>query len=128
MRSGHRAGGAAAEQVNRDDEGARNPPDIPRKRRARTVGTSTRVTPAFIDAIDHEQCIGCGRCFKVCTRKVLQLRGVDEDGVLLDDDEEDEYERKVMTIARPEHCIGCQACATVCSRRCISHVPLPVAV
>jgi len=61
---------------------------------------------------------------------VLQLRGVDEDGVLLDDDEEeeDEYERKVMTIARPEHCIGCQACATVCSRRCISHVPLPVAV
>jgi Nif-specific ferredoxin III len=65
----------------------------------------------------------------VCGRTVLQLRGLGEDGALVDDDEdEDEYEKKVMTIAQPEHCIGCQACATVCSRRCISHAPLAIAV
>jgi Nif-specific ferredoxin III len=94
-----------------------------------TLPSGVEWTPAFIDAIDHDACIGCGRCFKVCGRKVLQLRGLDEDGAFVDDDEdEDEYERKVMTIARPEHCIGCQACATVCSRRCISHTPLAVAV
>ncbi len=28
-------------------------------------------TPTFIEAIDHEKCIGCGRCYKVCSRSVL---------------------------------------------------------
>ena len=28
-------------------------------------------TPTFADAIDMEKCIGCGRCFKACSRKVL---------------------------------------------------------
>jgi Nif-specific ferredoxin III len=94
-----------------------------------TLPSGVEWTPAFIDAIDQDRCIGCGRCFKVCSRKVLHLRGIDEDGALVDEDEdEDEYERKIMTIARPEHCIGCQACATVCSRKCISHAPLAVAV
>ncbi|MDA8098945.1 MAG: 4Fe-4S binding protein, partial [Nitrospiraceae bacterium] len=23
-------------------------------------------TPRFVDAIDQEKCIGCGRCYKVC--------------------------------------------------------------
>jgi Nif-specific ferredoxin III len=100
------------------------------------VGTFTVIlpsgiewTPSFVDAIDQEKCIGCGRCFKVCLRRVLQLRGVNEDGELIDEDDEDdeEYERRVMTIARPEHCIGCQACSTVCSRKCISHEPLAAA-
>lgn len=90
-----------------------------------TLPSGIEWTPSFIDAIDHEKCIGCGRCFKVCLRQVLELRGVDEDGEFVDEDE-DEYEKKVMTISRRENCIGCQACSTVCSRKCFSHAPLAV--
>ena len=78
-------------------------------------------TPAFVDAIDQEKCIGCGRCFKVCLRGDLELRALDEDGEFVDEDEE--YERRVMTIAEPAGCIGCQACVQVCSRKCITHAP-----
>jgi ferredoxin len=28
-------------------------------------------TPTFAMAIDEEKCIGCGRCFKSCSRRVL---------------------------------------------------------
>jgi Nif-specific ferredoxin III len=81
--------------------------------------------PSFVQSIDTDKCVGCGRCFKVCLRGVLQLRGLDEDGELVDeDDDEDEYERKVMTVAEPENCIGCQACAMVCAKKCFSHAPL----
>lgn len=91
-----------------------------------TLPSGVEWTPAFVEAIDQNKCIGCGRCFKVCTRQVLQLRGVNEDGEFVDEDDEDEYEKKVMTIAQEHLCIGCQACATVCSRKCISHAPLAV--
>ena len=37
-------------------------------------------TPKFVHAINEEKCIGCGRCFRVCGRDVLQLKGVNEDG------------------------------------------------
>jgi Nif-specific ferredoxin III len=52
---------------------------------------------------------------------VLQLRGLDEDGEFTDD--EDEYERKVMTIADRGNCIGCGACASVCAKHCYTHTP-----
>ncbi len=78
--------------------------------------------PTYLDAIDAGKCIGCGRCFKVCSRGVMTLRGVDEDGAFVDDDEdEDEIERRVMVLADPGACIGCGACARVCSSRCQSH-------
>ncbi len=84
-------------------------------------------TPHFVASIDPEKCIGCGRCLKICSRTVLELRGVDEDGEFLDvDDEdfdEDEYERLVMTIAHPEDCIGCRACAMACTRKCYTLAP-----
>lgn len=93
-----------------------------------TLPSGVEWTPSFVASIDQDKCIGCGRCFKVCGRQVLQLRGVDEDGAFVDaDEDEDEYEKKVMTIARKENCIGCQACATVCSRKCITHAPLTIA-
>ncbi|ABD69425.1 4Fe-4S ferredoxin, iron-sulfur binding [Rhodoferax ferrireducens T118] len=60
-------------------------------------------------ALHEEKCIGCGRCFKVCPRGVLELVGLNEDGerirMDLDDDEDEEYEKKVMTIAHQELCI-----------------------
>ena len=40
--------------------------------------------PRFAQAINDEKCIGCGRCFRVCGRDVLQLVGIDENGVLVE--------------------------------------------
>jgi len=70
--------------------------------------------PKYIASLDQSRCIGCGRCFKTCSRSVLQLveREVDED----DDGEETS---KVMQIADADDCIGCQACGKVCAKSCI---------
>jgi len=79
-------------------------------------------TPQFIQDINLKKCIGCGRCFKVCGRDVLLLRALDEEGEFIDEDEEDaEFERKVMTIANADNCIGCEACARVCPKNCQTH-------
>jgi Nif-specific ferredoxin III len=92
-----------------------------------TLPSGLEWTPSFIESIDHDKCVGCGRCYKVCLRQVLMLRGLDEDGQLVeDDDDEDEYERKVMTVAARDKCIGCQACAQVCAKKCFSHAPLVI--
>ena len=54
--------------------------------------------PKFVKGIDQEKCIGCGRCFRVCGRQVLQLVGIDEDGEIipleLGEDDDDEYKRR----------------------------------
>lgn len=83
-------------------------------------------TPEYLMSIDHELCIGCGRCFKVCTMGVLKLQGVDEDGNFCDpfDDDDGEVERKVMTIEKPGSCIGCASCMTVCGTKAQKHAPL----
>lgn len=81
-------------------------------------------TPQFVTAIDHAKCIGCGRCFKVCARAVLALVGVDEEGGFIDDD--DEYEKKVMTLAHGANCIGCEACSRICPKKCYTHAPAQV--
>ncbi|HET9701501.1 MAG TPA: ferredoxin III, nif-specific [Burkholderiales bacterium] len=82
-------------------------------------------TPRFATAIDREKCIGCGRCFKVCGRGVLQLMALDDEGrcIAIEDGDDDEYEKKVMTIAHAENCVGCEACARTCAKKCISHAP-----
>ena len=85
-------------------------------------------TPKFVQEINQEKCIGCGRCFKVCGRDVLQLVGIDEDGELVvmeaDSDDDGEYEKKVMTIANQTNCVGCEACAKICPKKCYSHAPM----
>ena len=83
-------------------------------------------TPKFAQRIAEERCIGCGRCFRVCGRDVLQLVGIDEAGeripmVLGEEEDEGEYEKKVMTIANPDHCVGCEACAKICPKKCYTH-------
>jgi Nif-specific ferredoxin III len=82
-------------------------------------------TPKFVQNINEETCIGCGRCFKVCPRGVLEMVGLNEDGervgVSQDDDDDEEYEKKVMTIARRELCIGCTACSKICPKKCYTH-------
>lgn len=84
--------------------------------------------PKFVQHINEETCIGCGRCFKVCPRGVLEMVGLNEDGervgVNLDDDEDEEYEKKVMTIAHQALCIGCTACSKICPKKCYTHAPM----
>ena len=94
-----------------------------------TLPSGTVWTPKFVEKISEEKCIGCGRCYRVCGRDVLQLVGIDDEGeriaVALDDDDDDdgEYEKKVMTIGRPENCVGCEACAKICPKKCYTHAP-----
>ena len=80
-------------------------------------------TPKFVKEINQEKCIGCGRCFKVCGRDVLQLVGVDDEGefVAVGEDEDDEYEKKVMTISNQMNCVGCEACSKICPKKCYTH-------
>jgi len=59
---------------------------------------------------------------------VLQLAGVSAEGGLIpiavDFDDDDEYEKKVMTIANQMNCIGCEACSRICPKKCYSHAPM----
>jgi Nif-specific ferredoxin III len=90
-----------------------------------TLPSGEAWTPTFVKHINEEKCIGCGRCFKVCPRGVLELVGLNDEGerivVDLDGDEDEEYEKKVMTIAHQEQCIGCTACARICPKKCYTH-------
>lgn len=73
--------------------------------------------PQFIEAINQNSCIGCGRCFKVCSRNVFDL--VEKE----DADEDDLYDEEVMMVmevADADDCIGCQACSKVCPKGCHS--------
>ncbi|MCE1194073.1 MAG: ferredoxin III, nif-specific [Acidovorax sp.] len=92
-----------------------------------TLPSGATWTPAFVAKLDEEKCIGCGRCFKVCPRGVLELVGLNDEGeritVDLDGDDDDEYEKKVMTIAHRELCIGCTACSRICPKKCYTHAP-----
>lgn len=74
-------------------------------------------TPFYLESIDYDACIGCGRCYRVCGRGVLAPidKPVDED------DDGEECVTTVMSVADPGACIGCQACAKVCGRRAHLH-------
>jgi Nif-specific ferredoxin III len=77
----------------------------------------------YLLAIDAKKCIGCGRCFKVCGRDVMILKGLTEEGdlVSLVDDEDEEVEKKIMVMNDEGACIGCGACARVCPTNCQTH-------
>lgn len=75
-------------------------------------------TPTFAMSIDQEKCIGCGRCFKSCARKVLGP----EDLV----DEETDSTRMIMTIVDADDCTGCASCGVACPKNCFSFKPLAI--
>lgn len=79
-------------------------------------------TPAFVTDLNQDKCIGCGRCFKVCPRSVLDLVERELD----DDDEGDDDNTMVMSIANALDCIGCGSCGRVCPKGCYSYAPATV--
>lgn len=64
-------------------------------------------TPLYVEGINTDHCLGCGRCVKLCGQKCLGLESFeDSEGT----------ERHVATIANKDQCIGCQACGRICVR------------
>ena len=75
-------------------------------------------TPTFVTSIDPESCIGCGRCFKSCGRKVLGP----EDLV----DEETDSTRMIMTLTDQNDCVGCGGCGVACPKNCFTFSTMEV--
>ncbi|TLP44246.1 ferredoxin III, nif-specific [Cohaesibacter sp. CAU 1516] len=92
--------------------------------------------PQFVEALDAKKCIGCGRCFRVCSRDVFELveresLGLDEDDDLDDDDpfgdddDDDGFSddtSMVMALKNRDDCIGCEACSKICPKSCFTHM------
>ncbi len=76
-------------------------------------------TPRYLESIDFDACIGCGRCFKVCGQSVMAPveKPIDDDC-----DEDEECVTTVMSVADAGNCIGCEACANVCAKKAHTHV------
>ena len=77
--------------------------------------------PRFIESIDVNKCIGCGRCYKVCGMRVLELVEKPFEG---EDEYGDDMGNKVMSVARPGNCIGCGACERICAKKCHTHIEM----
>jgi len=84
-------------------------------------------TPEFVTELDPKKCIGCGRCFKVCPRDVLDLIVRGEDMEIEDEDYDKDATASVMMLANPGDCIGCGACGRVCPKGCYTYAPSAVA-
>lgn len=91
-----------------------------------TTRDGTPWVPKYLTAISDELCIGCGRCFKVCSQAVMKLMGINEDDEMCDPfDDSEEIVRKVMVMDKDGSCIGCGSCETVCGTKAQTHEPVP---
>ena len=90
--------------------------------------------PQFVTDLNQSNCIGCGRCYKVCPRDVFEL--VDKEDLDIEFSDDDDYEdddyddddnTMVMNLMNAMDCIGCMACSKVCPKKCLSHEPAEAA-
>jgi Nif-specific ferredoxin III len=79
---------------------------------AATKGGGTWVQK-FVEELDKEKCIACGRCYKACPSSVMTLH---------EEEDEDGEEFKFMKLVNDENCIGCLVCAKVCPKGCFTHL------
>ena len=79
--------------------------------------------PQFINELKEQNCIGCGRCYKVCSRDVFDLKERESTDDEDDDDFYDDDVMMVMSIEDASDCIGCGSCAKVCPKNCHSFAP-----
>jgi Nif-specific ferredoxin III len=66
----------------------------------------------FIESLNKEDCIACGRCYKACPSGVMTLE---------EDEDEDGEDIMFMVIVNDGECIGCKVCAKVCPKGCFEH-------
>ncbi|MFP4333147.1 MAG: ferredoxin III, nif-specific [Campylobacterales bacterium] len=66
----------------------------------------------FVEALNKEDCIACGRCYKACPSGVMTLE---------EDEDEDGEDIMFMVIVNDGECIGCKVCAKVCPKGCFEH-------
>ena len=78
-------------------------------------------TPQFVTALVQVKCIGCGRCYKVCPRTVLDL--VERELDAEDDGDNEDDNMMVTALANAMDCIGCGACGRVCPKGCYTYAP-----
>lgn len=57
-------------------------------------------TPAFIESVDPEKCIGCGMCVRVCLNNVYEIKEING--------------KKVSVVVNPDDCFGDCHCHKVC--------------
>ncbi|MBU4557363.1 MAG: ferredoxin III, nif-specific [Actinobacteria bacterium] len=77
-------------------------------------------TPSYLESIDHDSCIGCGRCFKACAQGVLAP--IEKPYVDDDDDDDEDMGGTVMSVASPGACIGCGACGRSCAKKAQTYI------
>lgn len=76
-----------------------------------TRRNGTSWVPKFVTSLSAETCIACGRCFKACAHGCLALQEI----------EDDDAERMLMSIVNEGACIGCEACSKACPKGCFTH-------
>lgn len=79
----------------------------------------TAWVPKFVESINNESCIGCGRCYKACAHSCLNLSEFE--------DEETDSIKMVMEIEDANNCIGCEACIIACPKNCFTHATMEAA-
>lgn len=76
----------------------------------------TQYNPEYIESLNPENCLGCGRCYKVCGEKVFGL--VERADLEMEEDDYEDEGAMVMILKDDGSCIGCKACLRVCPRAC----------
>lgn len=73
------------------------------------------VSSNWIAAVDHERCLGCGRCVKACPADAVHLELTHGQG-----------RRRNWAVVDPERCLGCGVCDGACRNGAHTMVPRPV--